>query len=197
MDSLKHSCLNEFMKKLSVFNFVSLDGYYKNTHNDISWHQHGGEEAEFSAQSMKSESALLFGRVTFEMMQSFWTTPEAAKTLPEVAKGMNRAKKYVVSRTMKNVTWENSNLLSGDLVDEVKKLKQNSDRDITILGSGSLVTQLTDAGLIDAYQIMIDPVVLGDGASIFKGLEKQKVLKLKDTRMFKSGTVLLSYESNK
>ncbi len=181
------------MGKLSVFNFITLNGYSAGPGGDISWHRHGQEESEYAEEGAKSESILLFGRVTYQMMASYWPTPQAKKDIPGVAEGMNRSEKIVFSRTLKKVEWENTTLLKDNLVEEVKKLKRGK-KDITILGSGSIVTQLADSGLIDTYQIMVDPVALGAGTPIFSGMKRTLDLKLKSSRVFKSGVVLLIYE---
>jgi dihydrofolate reductase len=184
------------MRKIQVFNFITLDGYYKDKDQGIAWHQHGKEEGEFSAENMKSGNGLLFGRKTFEMMEGFWTTPIAAEMFPEVAKGMNAAEKWVCSRTISEPGWQNSRLISGDLISEIRKLKQSEGTNITILGSGEIVTQLTDARLVDAFRIMIDPVGIGKGTSIFNGMSAPCNLKLTGTRTFSSGAVLLDYQAD-
>lgn len=182
------------MRKLGVFNFISLDGFYKGPNEDISWHRHAEEEAEFSAENLKSEGILLFGRVTYEMMYSFWSTKMAMESLPEVAKGMNDAEKIVFSKTLKKAEWNNTKLIRNNIIEEIKHLKQLPGKDMTILGSGSILTQFAEAGLIDEYQFMIDPVVLGKGTQIFKGIKEKLDLDLTNTRIFKSGTVLLCYQ---
>lgn len=183
------------MRKLLAFNFITLNGFYKGPNEDINWHRHGKEENEFAANNMKSDGAtLLFGRVTYEMMASYWPTSMALENDAAVAKGMNKAEKIVFSRTLKKVSWNNTSLVKGDMVEEVKKMKQMPGKDMVVLGSGSIVTQLTDAGLIDEYQLMIDPVALGKGTPIFKNLKHPLDLKLISTKNFKSGVVLLCYQ---
>ena len=185
------------MRKINAFLFISLDGYYKDNHNDISWHRHGGDESEFSADSLKADNILLFGRVTYEMMVGFWTTPMAMETLPEVAEGMNKSDKIVFSNTLKKAEWKNTTLLSGDIISKIRKMKSEPGKDMTILGSGTIVSQFVDAGLIDSFQIMIDPVVLGNGKALFNGVQTKMVLKLVSSKTFKSGVVLLNYEPEK
>jgi dihydrofolate reductase len=182
------------MRKLAVFNFVTLNGYFKGPEGDISWHRHGAEENEYAAEMLKSGSILLFGRVTYELMASYWPTPTAIHNDPTVAEGMNRAEKIVFSRTLKRAVWSNTRLVKDEMVEEIKKMKRAPGKDLTLLGSGSLLTQLAEQGLIDEFQIMVDPVVLGDGTPIFKGIRHKLDLKLTGTRTFKSGVVLLSYK---
>ncbi len=182
------------MRKLIAFNFVTLNGYFKGPNDDISWNNHDAEENEFAAENLKAGSTLLFGRVTYEMMASFWPTPMAAQSSPAVAEGMNKAEKVVFSRTMKKAEWNNTKVVKGDIVEATRKMKQMPGKDMTLLGSGSVITQLAENGLIDEYQIMVDPVAIGDGTPIFKDIKHKLNLKLTKTRTFKNGVVLLCYK---
>ena len=182
------------MAKLIVFNFVSLNGFYKGPNGDISWSMHGNpEETEYAAEGVKSDGLLLFGRITYEMMASHWPTKEAIKNDPDVAKGMNQSEKIVFSRTLKKADWNNTKVVSNNIVEETGKLKKQSAKDMVVLGSGSIVTQFAEHGLVDEFQFMINPVALGDGGTIFKGISRQLDLKLTNSRVFKNGKVLLSY----
>jgi len=181
------------MAKLSMFNFISLDGYYKGANEDISWHRHGAEENEFAADSLKGHSTLVFGRKTYEMMASYWPTDIARQNDPTVANGMNNARKIVFSRSLSSTSWQNTQLINDDLVQTIKKLKATEENDLTILGSGSIVTQLAAEGLIDFYSIMIDPVVLGKGTTLFSGLPHTLNLQLVASRSFNSGCILVNY----
>ena len=182
------------MGKLGVFMLVTLDGYYEGPKRDISWHQHDKEGSEFAMEGLKSGSTLLFGRVTYELMASYWPTDHAISNDPVVAMGMNNADKIVVSRTLKKAEWNNTRLVKENIAEEIRKLKQAPGKNITLLGSGSILTQLAHQGLIDEYQFMIVPVVLGDGTPIFKGLKDRINLKLTSTRSFKNGNVLVCYQ---
>jgi dihydrofolate reductase len=184
----------EEMGKVSVFNFVTLNGYFEGPKGDIGWHRHGAEENAYAADALKSGNTLLFGRVTYEMMASYWPTPLAFKNDPTVAEGMNNADKIVFSRTLKKVEWSNTRLVKDKLAEEIEKMKQMPGKNMTVLGSGSLVTQLAQLRLIDEFQIMVDPVLLGDGTPMFKGINEKLDLKLIATKTFKSGVILLSYE---
>jgi dihydrofolate reductase len=183
------------MRKVSVFNFVTLNGFYKGMDGDISWHQHGGgaDELAFAKESTGAGNTLLFGRVTYEMMARAWQSPEAIKNMPEMAEGMNKSEKVVFSMTLQMADWNNSKLIKGNLAGEVRKMKQEKGKDMTILGSGSIVTQLAEEGLIDEYLFMMDPLALGSGTSLFQGMRKTLSLELISSRAFKSGRLLLSY----
>jgi dihydrofolate reductase len=185
------------MGKLGVFNFVTLNGFYKGANNDISWHSHGsGEESSFAEEGAQSGGTLLFGRVTYEMMAAWWPTDEAIKTMPVIADGMNKAEKIVFSTTLKKSDWNNTTIVKDNMAETVSKMKK-AGKNMTILGSGSIVSQLAEHGLIDDYQFMVDPVALGQGTSIFHGIKQPLKLDLIATRIFKSGVLLLTYRPSK
>jgi dihydrofolate reductase len=183
------------MRKVHVFDNVSLDGFFTDEKNDMSWaHQRDEEWNAFAGGNAGGSGELLFGRVTYEMMAAFWPTPQAAQMLPDVAAGMNAMPKIVFSRTLDTVSWQNTTLLKGDLVSEVTRLKQQPGPDLVILGSGSIVSQLTEARLIDEYQIVVSPIVLGRGRTLFDTVRGKLNLTLMKTRAFKNGNVVLWYE---
>jgi dihydrofolate reductase len=183
------------MSKLTSFTFITVNGFFKGQNEDTSWHPHGGEAAEYANEASSADNLLLFGRKTYEMMASFWPTPMAAELFPIVAENMNRSQKVVCSNTLKKTDWENTTIMTGDVIEQIRNLKHATQKSITILGSGSLLTQLSDAGLIDEYTIMLDPVALGKGTSIFEGIQSNLELKLVSSRVFeKDGIVLLNYE---
>lgn len=183
------------MRKLTVFNFATMNGYFKGPGGDISWHKNDDpEKNEFAEEGLKSDSTVLFGRVTYEMMASFWPTLDAIKFAPEMAEGMNKAEKIVFSRSLKKADWNNTTIIKDNIVEEVRKMKQGQGKDLTILGSGSIVTQFAEAGLIDDFIFMIDPIALGDGTPLFKNMRHGLELKLIKAQTFKSGVVVLFYQ---
>jgi dihydrofolate reductase len=107
---------------------------------------------------------------------------------------MNGLPKVVFSRTLEKASWSNTKLLRGGLAEEVRKMKAGPGKDIAILGSGSLVSQLAHEGLIDEYQIVVNPVVIGNGRTMFEGVKEKLALKRTKTRAFRNGNVLLCYE---
>ena len=137
---------------------------------------------------------MAFGRKTYDLMASYWPTPMAAKNNPGVAEAMNKLPKLVFSRTLDKADWSNTKLVKGDLASEVRKLKQAPGKDLVILGSGTIVSQLSEARLIDEYQIVLVPVALGAGRTLFEGQKSKLDLKLTKTRTFGNGNVVLSYE---
>jgi dihydrofolate reductase len=185
------------MRKLIVFNHVTLDGYFVSAGGDMNWAKEGDDDKEyqaFVAGNAGGDGQLLFGRVTYQMMASYWPTAMAEQHMPEVAKGMNRMPKVVFSRTLNEAKWSNSRLVKDNLVEEVRKMKNEPGPGMTILGSGSVVAQLAAAQLIDEYQVMIDPVALGKGRTMFEGMPEILRLKITKTRSFRNGKVYLCYE---
>ena len=182
------------MRRLTVFNLMTLDGYIAGEDGDISWHNVDGEFQELANGASNSGNTLLFGRVTYELMAGFWPTAEAMRADPIVAAGMNRSEKIVFSRTMRTAEWNNTKLVKDDMLGEVRRLKQGAGRDLTVLGSGSIVSQLAQEGLIDEYSILLNPVVIGRGRTMFEGMTKKLALKLTDVRGFGNGNMLLKYE---
>jgi dihydrofolate reductase len=182
------------MRKLIVFNLMTLDGYFAGQDGDISWHNVDEEFNKYAIEKVKAGNTLLFGRVTYELMAGYWPTPEAIKNDPIVAERMNNLPKIVFSRTLDQVHWNNTRLVKGDMLSEIRKMKQESGNDMTILGSGSIVSQLAPQGLIDEFQVMLNPVVLGKGKTMFQGIQDKLALRLTKTRVFYNGNVLLHYE---
>jgi dihydrofolate reductase len=184
------------MRKLIVFNSVSIDGYFVDAAGDMSWAHNMRPDAEWQAyvaSNASGEGELVYGRKTYEMMAGFWPSPAALERMPEVAAGMNRARKVVFSRTLEKAEWENTRLLKGDLATEVRKLKAESGGGMCILGSGTIVAQLAEAGLIDEFHNVIVPVVIGKGRTQFEGVAKRLEFDVKSVRAFTNGNVLTIY----
>jgi dihydrofolate reductase len=185
------------MRKFIVFNSVSLDGYFTDVNADMSFAHNINPDVEwdkFVENNASGEGTLLFGRITYELMAGFWPTPLAAKQMPVVAERMNNLSKVVFSRTLDKASWRNTKLVKDDLIGEIQKMKEETGEDMVILGSGSIVSQLTDHGLIDEYQIVVIPVALGQGRTMFENVTSKVSLRLIKTQAFINGNVLLCYE---
>lgn len=185
------------MRKLSVFNSVTVDGYFTDKNNDMSW-AHRADDPEwnaFTAENARSGGELVFGRVTYDLMASFWPTPAAAKMAPEIAGNINKAPKVVFSRTMDKASWNNTRIVKGDLADEMRKLKDEPGDGLVIMGSGSIISQIALKGLIDEYQMVVNPIALGQGRTMFDGISDKLKLTLSSMRAFQNGNVLLVYKS--
>ncbi|HPS92182.1 MAG TPA: dihydrofolate reductase family protein [Methanothrix sp.] len=190
------------MRRIVAFNNVTIDGFFAGPHGEIDWFKvdRDPEYDEFSRDQSKTGDAMILGRTTYQMMESYWPTPEAMKSNPDMAEVMNGIQKIVFSRTLRAVdersNWRNVRLLHEIRAEEILKLKEQKGKNIAILGSGSIVRQLTNLGLIDEYQLLVHPVILGAGKSLFAGVET-KSLRLIKTRAFKNGIVWLCYQSSK
>ncbi len=177
-----------------VFNQITLDGYFSDMGGDMSFaHSHDAEWNDFVEGNAKGGGMLLFGRVTYELMASFWPTSLAKETSPIVAEQMNNLPKVVFSRTMDKAEWHNTRLVKHGIADEIVKLKNESATDMVIMGSGSIVSQLTATGLIDEYQLVVLPIVLGEGRPLFVGLKQRLDLRLTSSRIFGNGNAFLVY----
>jgi dihydrofolate reductase len=183
------------MRRLVVFNQVSLDGYFADANSDMSWaHKQDAEWKAFVDENAKGGGMLLFGRITYQMMASFWPTEQAKQFAPVVAERMNSLPKVVFSRTLDKATWSNTTLVKGDIAAEVRRMKGEPGGGMAIMGSGSIVSQLAPEGLIDEFQVVVNPIVLGKGRTMFEGVPGRLNLKLIRTRSFGNGNVLLCYE---
>ena len=176
---------------------MTLDGYFEGPNKgEYAWHQHQqtSEETAYAEDKLQYENTLVMGRVTYDQMVGFWPTENAIKMLPDVAAGMNKAEKIVFSKSLKKSDWNNTRVINNNIVEEMKMLKNKTGNDMTILGSGSIVTQFSESGLIDEFQFMIDPIAIGAGTPIFKGIKQQLNLQLVSSKTFKDGVVVLTYK---
>ena len=188
------------MRKLIVFNHVSIDGYFTGDNGDFRWAHTGSDDPEFQAfvaGNASGEGQLLFGRITYDLMAGYWPTPMADQQNPVVAKAMNNMQKVVFSRTMKKASWNNTKLVSNDIVSEIRKMKNESGPGMVIMGSGRIISQLAQEQVIDEYQVIVNPVALGKGRTMFDGMDKMLSLKLISTRSFNNGKVFLRFEPGK
>lgn len=183
-------------RRLGMFNSVSLDGYFTDADGDMSFakpDREDPEHEEFIRQNARGASVLVFGRVTYQMMASFWPTDMARQMMPDVAKTMNASPKIVFSRTLKSADWAGTTLLSGDPATEIARLKKEDGPDMTVLGSGQVAAQLAQAGLFDEIGLMVIPVLLGKGRTLFEGVTGRPRLRLKSATPFRNGNVYLTY----
>jgi dihydrofolate reductase len=182
------------MRRIIAFLVATVDGYYEGLNQEFDWPVVDEEFNEFGLGQLDEVDTLLFGRVTYQGMAAYWPTPAAKDDDPRVASRMNDLAKIVVSRTLDKADWANTRLVSDDVAGELTRLKQQPGKDIAILGSSSLTVSLLGLGLVDGLRIMIHPVVLGGGRSLFRSATQRFSLRLVDTRPFRSGSVLLTYQ---
>ncbi|MCB9457832.1 MAG: dihydrofolate reductase [Anaerolineaceae bacterium] len=184
------------MKKIKMLNRVSLDGYYAGPNGEIDWFIHDPEVDKASHEMMQADT-VLFGRSTYQMFAAYWPLvgqdPTASENDRSLSLELDRMTKVVFSNTLDGVTWMNSRLVKGDVTPITQALKREAGTDITVFGSGSLVQQLTNAGLIDEYLFIVTPVILGAGKSLFDRVSRRD-LNLIETRHFASGNILIHYK---
>lgn len=187
------------MKKISVFNFISIDGFFARPNGEIDWFKVVKPDEEwfnYTHQQAGTNGTLIFGHTTYEMMKSFWPTPEAIKMDPGMADSVNLSSKIVFSKTLKNVkeeeNWKNITVLNEIDKEEICAIKSRTD--MTILGSGTIVQQFTNLDLIDEYSLVVVPIILGAGIPMFKNV-KEKSLSLVDVKKFNNGVVLQKFKA--
>jgi dihydrofolate reductase len=184
------------MRKIVMFNRITLDGFFAGPNEEIDWFIHDNEVDKVMHERMQPDT-LLLGRLTYQMFESYWPNVAKNPNAPEeekvIADELTEMTKLVFSTTLEEVNWENTELIKNNIINTVKELKQGSGADITIFGSGTIVQQLANEGLIDEYLIVVTPVVLGTGKPLFKD-DNKFLLKLLDTRSFITGNVLLHYK---
>ncbi len=185
------------MRKIILFNLISLDGRFEGENHDIDWHNVDDEFNQFAIDQLRSAGALVFGRITYELMASYWPTAGAQTDDPVVAGWMNKLPKYVFSKTLSKVDWNNTTLISGDAVTEIKRIKQEPGKDLFIFGSADLAKTFFHYGLIDEIRILVNPLILGKGTPLFKPQTSNLSLQLVNARTFKNGNVLLIYSVDK
>jgi dihydrofolate reductase len=181
------------MRKLISFMVVTLDGYYEGPNGEFDWPVVDDEFYEFSISQLNDIDTLLFGRVNYEGMASYWPTPEAEQNDPAVARLMNDIAKVVFSASLDTADWKNTTLVREDAAETVAELKRQPGKYLAIFGSPKLTVSLLERGLVDELRVMVHPVLLGAGKSLFSTLEDRVSVTLTRTTTFSSGNVLLHY----
>jgi len=181
-------------RKLISFMVVTLDGFYAGPNDEFDWPNVDADFNDFAISQINDIGTLLFGRATYEGMAAYWPTPEAVETDPAVAGLMNGIDKVVFSNTLTSADWQNSTLVAGDAVKAIKDLKQQPGKHLALFGSPTLTASLLEAGLVDEVRVMVNPILLGGGKSLYQGLAQRIPLALRWSMAFRSGNVLLCYE---
>jgi dihydrofolate reductase len=192
------------MRKVYLFMMLSLDGYFEGPNHDLSWHNVDDEFNKFAIEQLREADLILFGRRTYELMESYWPEavkdPTISKVNLEIANSINNTNKIVFSRTLDKVNetenWKNVKLIREFNPDEIRRLKEQPGKGMWVGGS-DLAVSFIKAGLIDEFRFMINPVVVGAGTPIFRGMVGKLKLELIKTRPFKSGNVLAYYKPAK
>jgi dihydrofolate reductase len=174
---------------------ISLDGFFEGPNHELDWHNVDDEFNGFAIEQLREIGLLLFGRVTYQLMASYWPTPAGIADDPVVASHMNEIPKLVASRTLERAEWDNTTLIRDNLAEEVSRLKQQTGKDIAVFGSANLLSSLIPLGLVDEHRILVNPILLGSGVPLFKRFHERLNLRLVNSRTFRSGNVLLTYKS--
>lgn len=180
------------MKKVIFQYSVSLDGYIAGPHGEIDWHLVDDEFNAYAVEMLKASDVLIMGRRTYELMAAAWPTDTANN--PVVKEKMNSTPKLVFSKTLKKVDWQNSRLATGSIAEELARLKQLPGDGLIPVGGSQLAAAFLEQGLMDELRIILTPVLLGAGKTVFDGIKKRYSLRLIATKEFKSGNVILIYE---
>jgi dihydrofolate reductase len=196
------------MRKIVMLNRVSMDGFFASLNEKtwgMDWFVQDPEvdkAAHELADSDTPPDTLILGGITYQGFERSWVPqlkdPKAPKEMKAVAEELTKMTKVVFSKTLKKdgITWENTQLHAGNLIEVVKTLKHGKGAGIMIMGSGTIIQQLANEGLIDEFVFIVTPVVAGEGKPLFKDV-KQFGLELLETKSFKSGNILLHYGTNK
>jgi dihydrofolate reductase len=190
------------MRMLRVIEFLSLDGVMQGPgspeEDTEGGFRHGGWQRPYfdevlgasAAEGMAATDSYLFGRKTYEKMAAYWPT---APDDDPYAQHLNSTPKYVASRTLQDVEWENSTLIAGEVAEEVAKLKEQPGKNIAVLGSGDLVRTLIEHDLVDEYFLAVFPIVLGSGKRLFREADEVRRLSLVDSKTTGTGGLILTY----
>ena len=185
------------MRKLVLFMHVSLDGFAATPNHGLDFLTYDKELEQYADELVKTVGSPVYGRNTYQLMESYWPTvlkkPDAAKHALEHAQWVENVPKIVFSKTLTEVTWNNTQLIKGNIAEEVKKLKEQPGKDLVIFGSPGLATTLMRLSLIDEYKLTVHPIILGSGISAFTNNTTKSTLKLVDSKTMKSGVVTLHY----
>ncbi len=184
------------MRKIVMMNRITLDGYYTTENREIDWFIHD-QEVDIAAHEMMNPDTLLMGRYTYKMFERVWRPvledPNVDAHRQRLATELRDLDKIVFSRTLNEVTWENSTIATDDIVMTAKNLKQNKGRDIAMFGSGEIAKVLINANLLDEYILVITPIIIGRGKSFLNDV-KRHPLQLLDCRHFSSGNIIVHYK---
>jgi dihydrofolate reductase len=181
------------MSKLASFIVTTVDGFYAGPNNEFDWPLVDAEFNDFAVAQLDQADTLLFGRATYEHMASYWPTDFAKANDPAITVRMNDMAKLVFSRRLEVAEWSNTKLMKGEASEHIPTLKAAPGRDLLVLGSPHLTANLIEAGLLDEVRLMINPIALGRGHSLFEDSKDRVPLQLDNVRQFKSGNILLTY----
>jgi dihydrofolate reductase len=187
-------------RKLIFFMHTSLDGFVAGLKGEMNWIKVDEEMFDFVATMTDKADTALYGRVTYEMMQSYWPTagnqPNASKHDKEHSAWYNKVSKVVLSKTMSEKGLEKTKVIGDQLADNINKIKKQDGKNILIFGSPGASQSLLNQGLIDEFWLFVNPIILGQGMPLFKDITGTTKLKLVDSKTFACGVIALHYEKS-
>jgi dihydrofolate reductase len=181
------------MRTLASFIVTSLDGFYEGPNGEFDWPIVDEEFNDFAVRQLDGAGTLAFGRATYEHMAAYWPTELAKANDPGITARMNTKPKLVFSTKLEDASWSATTIVSGEAAEQAVAIKAEGAEELLVIGSAHLTAGLAEAGLLDELRIMVSPIVLGRGRSLFEDLEDRIRLTLLDVRPFDSGNVLLIY----
>lgn len=185
------------MRKIISFMHISLDGFVAGPKGEMDWIKVDQEIFDFAGKRIKEGDTALYGRVTYQMMESYWPTagdkPAATRHDIEHSKWYKQVRKVVLSKTMNDTGLTNTKIISGNLAHEINDIKQQPGSDILLFGSPTATHSLIQQGLIDGYWLFVNPIILGQGIPLFKDIREKTKLKLLTTHQFTCGVTELNY----
>ncbi len=186
------------MRKIVLFMHQSLDGYCATLEGGLEWIPYNEAFEKYAEKLVKTVGSPMYGRVTYEMMKSYWPTllnnPEASEHEKEHAEWIDQVEKIVFSTKLGQEDWNNTTVISNNIEEEVKKLKEKDGKDLVIFGSPTLARSLMSMNLIDEFQFTISPVVLGKGLTFLRSIEERVNLELLSSEQIEGGIVALHYK---
>jgi dihydrofolate reductase len=195
------------MRRTLMFNHVTIDGYFAGSDGNLNWVVPDEEIDKAAVQRMPTIDTILLGRRTYELFEAYWPhalndsetaadphdSSRRSSTLRDMAVWINEAKKLVFSRTLKKVGWKNTSILPAIDPPAIQGMKREQGGDMIVFGSGSVVSELTKHGLIDEYQFVVNPVLLGSGKRMMESVSNSLKLELIEAKKYSSGNVVLRY----
>lgn len=186
------------MRKLILLVHASLDGFVAGLDGEMDWITFDEELSDYVSKITDDADAVMYGRITYQMMESYWPTaaesPTASKHDIDHAHWVNKALKIVFSKTLQKTDWANTRIINDINAQEISTMKTKPGQNILLIGSPSIAHALMQADLIDEYWININPVVLGEGIPLFKDISTKMNLRLVQSKSFGSGVLGLHYE---
>ncbi len=181
------------MRTLASFIFTSLDGFYEGPNGELDWPVVDDEFRDIAVRQLDEADLLGFGRATYEHMAAYWPTEQAKANDPAIASRMNDKEKLVFSTTLTAATWTGTTVVRGEATEQIPTIKAASDKELLVIGSAHLTAKLAQAGILDELRVMVCPIVLGRGRSLFEDLRDRISLTLLRVRQLVSGNLLLTY----